>query len=408
MKSRRGSGILAIMALVAVGIYSLSCKPAWSPDSGKVAYIGVSKVGEDADPLDALIDTIKGSADDKSDEQPEEKEDPRYSAAVYDLKTRECKAVFGETRDESGLHMVPMEVFWPTRGNELVIVSSSADDSAVKGGLLVSAYDLRKNATRVLQHVSDATADISQSLAPMILQDKRWLWLHGGKKEDECFRMDLRKGRVTELGRDLMLFGTAKKVFFVKEAFDGGLVVGRMKTFWGLREKPLFTVSTQADDELVPVLAVPSRCERFACVRQRQETQTLEIYDGKGRNIGKIPVHESLDADEALTGAEWSPDGTTLWLAVEGEDADGIQYAGLAEITVAEGATRIIKLDEGGVLGDLKPLQLSLSPDGAYLAVTMMGDESVRLCLVDLRDEGRPITLAPEPVPAAPQPADAK
>ena len=232
----------------------------------------------------------------------------------------------------------------------------------------------------------------------MILHKERWLWLCSDEGDDSaCHRIDLKKGRVTKLLRAELLLECGKKVFYVTSGPDDAIVFGKVKTFWGLKEEALFTVPAQGDDDFGPVLTMPGRCERFACVRKRGDTSTLEVFDGRGQRINTIALPGSVDFDGMPAGAEWTPDGAMLWLAMEGEDADGASYAGLAEISVADGATRIIKLNPDGLPDDLMPLQLTLSPDGMRLAVTMMGDERVRLCLVDLRDEGRTVSLAPEP-----------
>jgi hypothetical protein len=406
MESRRRSGLLAIAALVAVGIYSLSCKPAWSPDSGKVAYIAVSKVGEGVNPIEAFAEMTRGSSGDKKSDDAEKKESPRHSVAVYDVKSKKCREVLGEALGEDGLHMVPIEVFWPKGGDTLVIVSVPSDDSTVKDRLLVCSHDLRSKTTRVLQDLPMSEVSGMSSLAPMILHKERWLWLCADEGEKgACYRVDLKKGRVRKLSQPEFFIGGGERVFYAKEGPDNAIVFGRVKTFWGLKEKTLFTVPGQGEDDFGPVLTMPSRCERFACVRKRGDTSTLEVFDGHGQRINTIALPGSVEFDGMPTGVEWTPDGAVLWMAVAGEDADGASYAGLAEIAVDDGSTRIIKLNPDGLPDGFTPLQLSLSPDGSYLAVTMMGDECVRLCLVDLRDEGRPVTLAPEPT--APQSAGA-
>lgn len=392
MTRRTEARLLAIIALAAVGIYSMSCKPAWSPEGDKVAYILGRQKGEQG----------------------------RYAVAIYDLKTKQSETIGEQFKSEKEAGLCPFEVFWPKHGHEILYLSTPADGD--HGNIIVvSAYDLKTKTTKQVQYdlekiktqrSSDETGSqdsLSYALSPVLLQHRRWLWLSG---DDGCRRVDLTGKKVRQLKQAQVVFGNEERIFFVAEGSGDSIIFGRVKTFLGVRETPLFTVSARENETIIPVLAVPKDCVRFACVKSRDNKQTLALYDKKGACTKEIDLPESLECDDhGVAGAEWNPDGSILWLATKGEDEAGKEYTGIAEIQIDNGAVRIIKVNEDRRYGDLLPLHLSLSPTGSHLAASVMNteapesDEYAGLCLVDLTTSDRNVTLLLPPELVTPAPS---
>jgi len=371
MNNRTAAKVLAVMALVAIGVYSISCKPAWSPQGDQVAYICGAEV------------------DDES----------QFAIAIYDFKNGQSRCIVQPKSGEAAARLVPIEVFWPKRGHKLYYVSAPEDEEDA-GTVRFSAYDLRTGQTEVLQEMPADGVFLMSSAYPILLHKQRWLWILG---DDACFRVDLKKRKATELKQAQVLIGAGRKVFFLRQAPDDGFVFGRIRTFFSLKEAPLFTLSPEEGEELFPVTAVPEKRLHFACIKHTDKANAMMILDRKGVCTKEILLPRSIEFDhEFLPGAEWNSDGTILWVTVSGEDDERTEYTGIIEINVPEGSVKVIKVNEDERYGDLKPWHLSLSPTGTHLAASMAGDDGFALCLVDLRTEERAVTVVPPPAPLAP------
>jgi len=378
MERRTEARGLAILALVAVGICALSCKPAWSPQSDKVAYIcGRQENGKNC-----------------------------YAVAIYDLRTKESLFITQEDISGTVPCLIPIEAFWPKRSHQLLYVSAAADEDQA-GTVRISAYDLRTKTTSLVREVAVPGVYAASSLCPILLQGRRWLWILGN---DVCFRVNLKTGKATPLKQVLPFLGGNRKVSFVRQP-DDEITFGRIRTFISLKEVPLFTIRPQENETLVPIAATPHGGARFACIRILGEAKTLRVFNKRGHCTKEVVLPESVGSDDdILPGAEWNSDGSVLWIPVTGEEGAGKRYTGIAEINVADGSVRIIRVNEDNRYGDLGLLQVSLAPNGRCLAASTLSDgegevrRQVGLCLVDLTtDERRVTVLLPSGTAAPPQ-----
>ena len=368
MKHRWERPIAAILALLAVGVYSLCCKPAWSPKGDQVAYISSQDVNEQA----------------------------RWVVAIYDLATKQSRVV-AETKAGDDSRLVPMEVFWPKCGHEIVY-ASAPEDSDKEGAVQVSTCNLQTGAVKESKRIAVPTASAISGVGPVFMQGKRWLWL---QSDEGCFRVDLDKGKASRLKRAKVPLKQGGKLFYAGEASEKGIEFGRIKTLFSLKEQPLFTVTPEKEEGLTPLTGMPERCTRFACISKSDTAKRLRVYDDSGKCLKTIPLPEQTDfGKDVILCSEWSPDGGTVWLTLKGTDS-GVEYTGLAEIRVADGNVRIIKINNNNEFGDLKPLQPSLSPSSAWLAVSTLQKETVGLCLVDLTSNARTATFASPPKPGS-------
>jgi hypothetical protein len=193
-------------------------------------------------------------------------------------------------------------------------------------------------------------------------------------------------------------------VFYVGGNSEDVIEFGRIRTLFGLRERPLFSLVEKEGEDLFPVAAMPVQGTRFAVIVRSQETKRLWVYDEAGRRLAEIPLPTQIDfEDDMLIGAEWSPDGTVLWVTAEVENEAGVSCNGIVEIHLAERSVRTIKINEGQH-GDLAPLHISRSPSGSHLAVSTLRSEKPGLCIVDLTSDARTVTLVPPPEASTPPP----
>ena len=365
MKNQTIPRVLAIIALVAVGIYSIHCKPAWNPEGNKVAHVYFHEQNGD---------TVCG-------------------IAIYDLATKENERIIEVQESGSGEEepLVPIEVFWPKRGSELIYVSAPSGNEA--GKIAISAYSLRTKEKKQIREVEIPGASIASSLWPLILEGKRWLWVAGEKK---FYRIDMDRGQVREFKEGLIVLGQGKKLFFVSEGGDEGITFGRIRTLFRVKASTLFTVPAQEGQELAPIVAAPPEKQtQFAYLKIADAESTVVVVDRKGKPTKEIALPRSMVKNDPSHGL-WNPEGTVLWLGTAAEVADGESRAVIAEIDIGTEAVKLIEFDEEKLLDDIAPLHFSLSPDRRHLACSVTIDEEIYLCVVDLTGEERtPVLIYP-------------
>lgn len=397
MNERTKTRALAILALLAVGVYSLCCKPAWSPDGDEVAYIFSESFGEHT----------------------------TWGVAVYGVESKRSRVIVEQVADDKTA-LVPIEVFWPEARNELVIVSAPPDDSDRKDVVKVSTYSLQIDSITQEQEFEVPDVAPFSSIYPMHIEKDRYLWLCG---EDGSYRLDLTGGGPPIRVGEAFVLRRNNKFYSVKQGPENEWILQRLTTFLRLRESPLFTIPCPEGHEIMPIFAMPEKHAWFACIDKSSCETTLRVFNDNGTVLDECTLPREFEFDdELLAGAAWSPDGSTLWLTVKGEG----HYIGIAEIAIDAASLkqrlafnakswrkarpllstiRFIKLDEGREDTTPPPLQLSLSPTGDWLAASFFTEEARQtaldvnvgagLYLVELTGDERRVTLVPSPEPGA-------
>ncbi len=383
MNNQITSRLLAIVALVAIGIYCIYCRPAWSPDSNKIAYV--------------YWDERNG--------------DDRCGIAIYDLDTRENQSIIEVTEESEKDVFIPIEVFWPGKGNELIYISASSDtpssgrsDKEKEGKIMiVSTYNLQSKETKQIKEINVPGVSCVSSLYPVILERGRWIWIAGGDDGEELdgsYRVDIEKGKWKRLD-EAIVFGNDKKLFFVK-GFDSDdeLIFGKIRTRFFYKESILFSVSSKEAEEVKPILAVPEKRTLFAYLKGSEDRLTLMVVDEKGKLNKDIKLPESIEIENGANptlAAAWNPEGNVLWLGLTVEDDE--DYVAIAEIDIEDGSVRLIRFEDKSIDEEVAPLHFALSPDKKYLASSVIGEEvpPAYLCLIDLTTEERKITFVHPP-----------
>ncbi len=380
MKNQITSRLLAIVALVAIGIYCIYCRPAWSPHSDKIAYV--------------YLDERNG--------------DEFCGIAIYDLNTRENQSIIEVTEESEKDVFFPIEVFWPEKGNELIYISALANEEQADK-TIVSKYNLQTNEKKEIKKIMVPGVSGISSLYPIILERKRWIWIAGGDNGEDLggsYRVDIKKGKWRKC-EEAIVFGDSKKLFFVK-GFDSDdeMTFGKIRTRFFFKESILFTVrlkeaqEEEAEESVMPILAVPEKRTLFAYLKGSEDRLTLRVLNEKGEIIKEIGLSESIEIENGanpMLAAAWNPEGNVLWLGLRVEDDD--DYVAIAEIDIEDGSVRLIRFEDKSIDEEIFPLHFALSPNKNYLAASVIGEEFVPiyLCLIDLTTEERTVTFIHPP-----------
>jgi len=377
MRSKLASQLMAVAALVAVGIYSIRCKPAWSPEGDRVAYIYSTKH--------------------------EGKE--TWGIAICDVRARESRSILQVTEDASEDGGAPVEVLWPKRGEDLICVSL-AEKGKTKDGKEAKSAIVSKVSIRTGERARIIDAPTSESLespglvCPTVLDKDRWIWMRG---EDASIRLDLKRKEATVTPGGSWVFGESGKVRFVRPDPDGSIVFGKMSGWFSRKEKALFKLAGTKDEKWfrVPVAAAPVKKKRFALLEAGDGSKALVLLTERGKAVQRIAIPKDVDPGDlsdvknfAVLQGAWHPEGNLLWFAVEFGGGAEDKRVGIAEIDVETGIVRRIELDEAWAGDKASLLQMSLSPDARHLALSILRSEDrVVLGLVDLTAEKPTIVL---------------
>ncbi len=390
MKNQITSRLLAVVALVAIGIYCIYCRPAWSPHSDKIAYV--------------YWDERNG--------------DELCGIAIYNLNTRENQSIIEVTEESGKDAYIPIEVFWPEKGNELIYISASSDTTSSGRSdkekedkiMKVSKYNIQTKETKQIKEINVPGVSGLSSLYPIILERGRWIWIIGGQDSDDLdgsYRVDIKKGKWRKC-EEAIVFGDSKKLFFVK-GFDSDdeMTFGKIRTRFFYKESILFTVrlkeaqEEEAEESVMPILAVPEKRTLFAYLKESEDGPTLRVLNEKGEIIKEVGLPESIRVEDGeganpMLAAAWNPEGTVLWLGLPVEDEDDEDYVVIAEIHIGDGSVKLIRFEDKSIDEEVVPCHFSLSPNEKYLAASVAG-EGWYLCLIDLTTEERKVTFIHPP-----------
>lgn len=341
----------AVLALIAVGVYCLCCKPAWRPDGKEVAYIASSA------------------------------EEEALGVAVYNVETETSRCVM-TANDPDGPQ--PFEVFW-TAKNELLVVEGPFDDSS-ESVIRLQKVNPKNGKTSKLASVPAPGGFEGGIFA--VLEAGRWAWVPFA--ENRSLRIDTETGKHETI--DALPVARDGGMAYMREAANGGVEFGRVESKPEPELHKWCTISAAEGEDLLPFGAVPRDKVRIACVAGESGKAKVCVYDEQGGQVKEFALPEEVAWDSGDKGlasqqAAWSPDGSRLWLALQLEKEDG-ERAGVAEMSM-DGGLRLIPLpaDVEGILG------LALSPDGRYLAATLFDEGPVGLCLIRLEGGERPVKV---------------
>ncbi len=360
MRNEKFIGILGVLALLTLVVYILSCKPSWSPDSKKIAYV-------------YMTDEVGG-------------------IGLYDLSTGENASVLEISRKDRV--PLPLEVFWLQNGKELLYVSLSEEDSSGEG--IVSKYDLKTGKhTRVSGFRVPGLSASSASFL-IYLEREKWLWIAG---EKGYYRVDIKTGKRRALSKEgqPMIFSDGKNIFYLRnkgEGKDKRYIIGKIRTWFSYKERDLFTLPHRGEQGINPLLTAPSSKTQFACIVESAGKFSLEILSSKGKTMKSIPLPDDLDFESItpLNSSFWEPGGNRLWFAsgIKGQD----KSCGIVEVNLPDQSCRMIKFDPEISRKIENVFHFSLSPDGTALALSLTHEDNIALCLLNVStDERKPVFI---------------
>jgi hypothetical protein len=355
---RRGAGALvarrdewlAVVAVVSLAVYGLSCRPAWHPSGKSIAF-----------PY---------------------KDGDRSGIALYELETRQTRRLI----EESGDRLSTAECVWAQGGRWLYALVDRSRHEPFKSGpseLEVVRIDSEGGTPQTLRRITGLKD--AAPIVPPVLVDDRFLWVSPLQREaDErqfALRLDLAGGDAQEMlvSRDAVtyLLDCARRgILSVRQAEkDGRLEIGR---FDG-RSGRVRRVLALNDMKVVDTASFPAAeldGSRLAIVVKQEDQATVRLFADDGRPIKRLPVPEGI---KDCLFPVWVHG--RIWCDVEEKAAapTGKDTSGLLRVDVESGASQFVRLGHRGDGG----LQASVSPDGRRIAVAAAGMEPL---------EGEPAT----------------
>jgi hypothetical protein len=364
---------LALVAMAALGLYVIACRPAFSPDGSKVAFPAIDKDSEERRVL--VLDRASGAMATALSLPKAESSEPMVPSTAWTADGRQLVCL------------------WATKGGELNVYVIPVDAPDKKRAYSVTGEDLTGNVM----------------MAPAIAGDELFLGdeqagvtivnLKTGKKT----RPDLKMASHPDAAlKEVYFTGAGTNLFYVASGVEGVLEVGR------LERDPWRTVLVQ---EIKPasgearIVAVSPAGDRIAYVDGSENDQMLKIL--KGGTVEKEIAYGPARGLPMLGVMMWAPDGRTLYGAGVTQTTNDTHEAYLCEIRLDGWAHRetlvfaTAEKDEA----TFALYMLAISPDGktAALPDTLREKGEHALCLIDLAGKDRPVKRIP--VPATPKPA---
>ncbi|MBI4327968.1 MAG: hypothetical protein HY674_22285 [Chloroflexi bacterium] len=375
---------LALIAMAALTIYVLACRPSFSPDGSKVLF--------------PCLDPETQSA----------------SVVLYDRTTRKSERVFALPGAGGAKEAPVLSAQWTPDGKQAVVIWH--DEESKRFQVVVLPLGGR-NPTRFFQ-VPEVKGTASRpgdsALMSLVIPPPivgRHLFLGG----ESLLRLDLETGeikteKISQEGIYLTREG-AQVYYFAGE--DDEAEVGRLDTEKLTRTPLLQLKAKEQGEEFSPFLAFTKDGARIAVTRGKEANAQLLIY--RGRQLEKTIPIGSEKQPMALGNSLWSPDGKTIYAAAVLKPtgpAKDFQFA-VCEVPVQGGDVRIIPLfviDGSKGLDDAANMffQIALSPDGKTLAASFpfLDQEKVKaedraLFLINLASGSRKVTRMPIPLAPA-------
>jgi Tol biopolymer transport system component len=359
MKNEGFIRILGVLALMTLIIYILSCRPSWSPDSKKIAYVYIT-------------DDVGG-------------------IGLYDLATQENSSILEINRKDKV--PLPLEVFWLASGRELLYVSAPEGEESGGEGI-VSSYDLKTGKHKRVSRFHVPGMSASSASFFIHLEREKWLWVSG---EKGYYRVDIKNGKrriLTKEGSPL-IFSDGKNIFYLREKGDGKdkrYIIGKIRTWFYYKEKDLFTLPHKGDQGIFPLLTVPSSKTQFAYIFDSEGKASLEIVNSKGKTLKSIPLPGDLNFETLppTNSSLWDPKGERLWFAtgIKGEE----KACGIVEVNLLDQSCKTIQIDPEIYKRIETIFHFSLSPDGSALALSLVSEDNTPLCLLNVTtDERKPV-----------------
>jgi hypothetical protein len=357
--------VLPLVAVLALLAYLLACRPSWSPDGSRVAFVC------------ALSDEALG-------------------VAVYDLKAKSSKLLPLGHLKPAGVFLRPQ---WSRDGKTLLVVFSPKDNE--KGAIAVVPAEAPERA-RVVAAIT--SADFLSAAFPEV-DGKLYL---GGKR---ITQVDLARGLVKEKDvNDVVVLAASCRGIVALYSYleKEGTVLAHLDPAT-LALKPFLTLKSQDVGEVSPFYGVSDDGTQIALVARKGNEKRLHLV-AQDKVARTIPL--SFPANQGLTSLEWSRDGKTLAGTLVTTDRTKRQLIfQLCEIVIASGkvtnapiGTLAIKeadKDEDPSIG----IRGALSPDGKSFAVAttfVPGAAEPKqgvLYLVDLASPQRTVTRIRPPAP---------
>lgn len=434
--------LLAVSALIALGIYIIACRPSWSPDSSKVAYVYRYQ----------FPDSKGGGAGFAVYDVAGEKNLPildlymdnevKENLSSDDIWMDNIKESFFDEGNE----IVPCEAIWLSHGHEIIVIGQSkilnpdSNDNNETSKIHIQKYNITD---KILTPIIKFEAKISHGILgayPILLQDNRWLWIYAG---EEKYKIDIRNKKVKRYEKkepsklvqkaakyipllknedkgNTLLFQNKNDMFFVRdEGTSGTKVFGKFHPNFMFKQNDYFKVKKEDESDIIPILATTSNGDRFAYIIEKKDGSVFKVVNKNGNEYYSLKFPSdykfSKDDDSSRIYTEWNSAGNKTWIPAIMKKEEKEYYV-LVEVDTnkSEDSHKIITIspikDSASEIETdmLFYSQISISPDDKYLSFVIFYDKKkingeelddpMSLCIVDLTKEEREVKIVDPPI----------
>jgi Tol biopolymer transport system component len=372
-KDSRCNSLLAAGGLVALCLYVLACRPAFSPDGTQVLFPSV-------DP-----------------------ETANCAVSRFNLVTRQTDVLFTFSPAKGHPVMSPQ---WTADGQRAVIAMAGMDDDSSLQVLVLPLGG--KGPTRLFEVSGQDDAALSLVIPPPLIGSQLYL---GGKG---FRRLNLETGelKVAEADGELYLHRHGDQLYYWGELKDGENVfeLGRMDRETLARE-PIIQLNKADAGDVSAFISIAPDGSRIALSSEKEQQASLLIVTGS--SVEQTILVGSSEAPVKLGNTQWSPDGKTIYAtALCPSTVPERNELGVIEVPLDGTAARFTSLvqlkeaDEQVLLN----FQIALSPDGKSIAAGScyldqkgkgeVEDHDRALFILELTGSQRQVTKIQIPVPA--------